>query len=101
MAGATKSFDYVSNRAIFESTFKELAKLPDGISRKRTTTPTNLFEAVAVGAAMAIKKTGKLNLNHASAWINSEELTKLTTGATNSKVKVKGRIEFCFNKFLK
>ena len=101
MAAASKSFNYDTNKDLFESTFKELSKLPDGISRKRTTTPTNLFEAVAVGAALAIKKTGGLNLKNASEWINSEDLTRLTTGATNSKVKVKGRIEFCFNKFKK
>ena len=101
MAAAVKSFDYDTNKNVFEKTFKELAKLPEGISRKRTTTPTNLFEAVAVGAALVIKKAGKLNLRNASVWINSEELTKLTTGATNSKAKVSGRIEFCYKKFIK
>jgi len=99
MADSTKSFNFEENKLTFEKTFRELAKLPGGISRKRTTTPTNLFEAVSVGAALALKKTGKLNLRGLSVWLNSDELTKLTTGATNSRVKVKGRIEYCLNKF--
>ncbi len=101
MSSANRTFDYEEGRAIFERTFKELSKIPEGISRKRTTTPINLFEAVAVGAALAIKKKGKLNLKGINEWMNSEELNKLTTGATNSRVKVKGRIEYCLNKFSK
>jgi len=99
MADSTKSFNYEDNKLMFEKTFRELSKLSGGISRKRTTTPTNLFEAVSVGAALALKKNGKLNLKGVGVWLNSDELTKLTTGATNSRVKVKGRIEYCLNKF--
>jgi hypothetical protein len=101
MAESTKKFEYEKNTEIFIKTFKQLSKLPNGISRKRTTTPINLFEAVAVGAALAIKKIGVISLNNAIRWMNSEELTRLTTGATNSKVKVKGRIEFCYKNFLR
>lgn len=100
MAESTKKFNYELNEKIFLNTFKELAKIPGGISRKRTTTPTNLFEAVAVGAALALNKKPKLNLKNINLWLNSDELTKLTTGATNSRLKVKGRIEYCLNKFI-
>jgi uncharacterized protein with ParB-like and HNH nuclease domain len=99
MSDSTKLFNYEENKLIFEKTFKELAKLDGGISRKRTTTPTNLFEAVSVGAALTLKRGVKLNLKGFHIWLNSEELTRLTTGATNSRVKVKGRIEYCLNKF--
>ena len=99
MASASKDFNYKSNKTVFVKTFRELSKIPEGISRKRTTTPINLFEAVAVGAALALKKKNSLNLSGFQTWVNSAELTKLTTGATNSRTKVQGRIEFCLSKF--
>lgn len=100
MNDATKHFDYKSSEKIFKSTFQKLrAILNDGITRNRSTTPANLYEGVAVGAALAIMKSGKLvggNLK----WIISPELRAVTTGATNSLPRVTRRIEFCRDKFL-
>lgn len=80
----------------FKNTMKWLAKeLPDGIVRgNRTITPLNLFEAVAVGTGLALGKKSKLPSGRLEKKMNSTELKKLTTGATNSRIMVTGRIEF-------
>ncbi len=105
MADASESFDYKSGEDLFRQTFLELAAvMPKGITRigKRNsmTTPLNLFEGVAVGAALAIKKKGSLHRNGHSAWLGSDELKSYTTGATNNPFAVKGRIEYCRDRFL-
>jgi len=100
MAMATKSFDYNGEEKIFQKTFKQLSTLPHGITRKRNTTPANLFEGVAVGAALAIRDGSDLDIKNAEIWITGEELRNYTTGATNSKKNVIGRIEYCKRKFL-
>jgi hypothetical protein len=103
MGAATKAFNYEPNRQLFKKTFGLLAKaFPDGIRRPgaRRTTPLNLFEGVAVGAALAIKKSGKLNTLGIGRWMKSQELQDFTTGATNNQKAVKGRIEFCRDRFL-
>jgi uncharacterized protein with ParB-like and HNH nuclease domain len=99
MRDASVSFNYEFNVELFENTFENLAKIPKGITRGRAATPINLFEAVAVGAALALHKKGKIKTAGASTWIASDALKKLTTGATNSKKMVAGRIEFCYAKF--
>lgn len=102
MADASKDFDYEVNERLFEETFRALAKiLPKGLSRRSNrTTPANLYEAVAVGAALALKKRGAIRGTGISDWLSSEELRKLTTGATNSPKMVAGRIHFCRDRFL-
>jgi hypothetical protein len=105
MASATESFDYKAGDNLFRQTFLELAAvLPSGITRagkrKSTTTPLNLFEGVAVGAALAIKKNGAIHRNGALTSLGSPELKKHTTGATNNPFAVKGRIEYCRDRFL-
>lgn len=100
MRDASKKFDYKSGEKIFKETFKQLSLLPNGITRGRTTTPTNLFEGVAVGAALAIKQLKKLDVSTVGSWIGSKELTSFSTGATNSRSKVTKRIEFCRDKFM-
>lgn len=99
MNEATKKFDYIEGERIFKSTFDNLGVLPAGITRNRSTTPTNLFEAVAVGAALALIQNGSF-VAHNFDWISSAELRNLTTGATNSRKKVVKRIEYCRDKFL-
>ena len=100
MEKASKSFDYSASRALFEETFTRLAKVfPLGLKRGAVT-PANLFEAVAVGAALALKKTGNLKTTGVSKWVGSDELRQLTSGGTNTNKMVRGRIEFCRNKFL-
>ena len=99
MTEATTKFDYKAGEAIFRETFSQLSVLPDGITRNRSTTPANLFEGVAVGAALAIEEAGNINLDNTD-WIAGDELKSYTTGATNSRLKVAQRIEYCRDKFL-
>jgi hypothetical protein len=99
MSESNKRFDYEAGEQIFRSTFDKLTILPNGITRNRSTTPTNLYEAVAVGAALVINLNGDLVSTNFD-WISSPELKALTTGATNSRAKVTRRIEYCRDKFL-
>lgn len=103
MKEASSTFDFEENEQLFEHTFANLARvLPRGIVRSegRSITPINLFEGVAVGAALAIKKAQRINGKGVARWISSAELKALTTGATNSKKTVAGRIEYCRDRFL-
>jgi hypothetical protein len=103
MKDASKSFDYNGEDKIFVKTFQQLrASLPRGIVRTptRKITPVNLFEAVSVGAALALRRKSSLVSAGAQKWIGSEQLRKLTTGATNTNPMVIGRVEYCRNKFL-
>lgn len=97
---ASSQFDYETNEVLFRQVFDELAKaFPTGIRRRYSTTPANLFEAIAVGAAHAIADRGQLRVDKVDEWIESDELIRLTTGGTNSRPMVTGRIEYCKKKF--
>ncbi len=103
MKEAPASFDYMADEARFIETFQQLAKvLPHGLVRKvgRKITPINLYEAVAVGAALALQKKKKLASYGISTWLSSGELRSLTTGATNNRKTVIDRVEFCRDRFL-
>lgn len=101
MKEASKDFEYKFNKQLFELVFSKLSKVPGGITRNgRGVTPVNLFEAVAVGAARALMRKKKINIENVPSWINSDELKKNTSGATNSKKRVRDRISYCYNKFL-
>jgi hypothetical protein len=100
MEESTKEFDYNAKEELFHKTFAKLKELPNGITKKRNATPVNLFEGVAVGAALALKLTENINLNNVNDWMHGESLARYVSGATNSRVKVVGRIEFCRDKFL-
>jgi hypothetical protein len=103
MKSASKSFDYATREKEFRLVFKELAKaFPKGIKRPggQSRTPLNLYEGVAVGAALAIRKNGSLDTSGLNKWMASEPLRKTTTGATNDRKAVLGRIEFCRDRFL-
>ena len=100
MAGAAKAFDYAGGEKVFAETFKRLAKVfPEGLTRRTKLTPVNLFEAVAVGAAIALKSRANLVTRNVAKWIESDELRKMTTGATNNRKTVVGRIEYAAAKF--
>lgn len=101
MQKAALKFDYKKGRSIFERTFSELKEeIPSGISRgNRKITPINLYEAVAVGAADVIANGGTITGKNLGNWINDKELTKLTSGATNSRKRVKDRINYCSERF--
>jgi hypothetical protein len=103
MKDATKAFSFTSREREFRATFAELAKaFPHGIMRhdRKGTTPLNLYEGIAVGAALAIKSNGRLEIRNLSKWMASKELHRHTTGATNDRFRVRGRIEFCRDRFL-
>ncbi|WP_375771022.1 DUF262 domain-containing protein [Archangium gephyra] len=79
---------------LFRKTFQYLRKeLPNGIARgTRRITPINLYEAISVGVALCFK-AGKTPRKVARL-LDDPALKKLTTGATNSKKMVAGRIEY-------
>ena len=96
-----EKFNYLRNQSLFNLVFEELSKaLPHGITRGRNTTPVNLYEAVTVGAALAYLQSEKIIVADIEKWITSKDLKNLTTGATNSKLRVKQRIEYCRDKFI-
>ncbi len=99
MQQAAKTFDYEANEKLFAKTFSELARVfPKGIRRRTRLTPVNLFEAIAVGAALALKKRKSI-LGSVKKWIDFDELRGLTTGATNNRRMVVGRIELAAKHF--
>ena len=101
-AYAAKDPRIEERRERFVKTFRFLvAALPDGIRRRGSgVTPVNLFEGVAVGAALALDARPGLKPPRDVTWIASPELRGLTTGATNDRRRVIGRIEFCRDEFL-
>ncbi len=68
---------------------------------KDTSVPRIRFEALAVGAALALRKNPKLSTNQDLSWLTSEEFIQHTrSDASNSKPKVKARIEYVRDKLL-
>jgi hypothetical protein len=103
MRDTSKSFNLSKLERIFKDTFDYLNRaLPSGIVRAttRSTTPITLFEGVAVGAALALQQRSDLPVRSAQSWIQSEELKRYTTGATNNRRMVVKRIEYCRDCFL-
>jgi hypothetical protein len=105
MKTATKKFDYSGGEYVFKETFKQLSGVfPTGLSRPgaygRSNTPLNVFEGVSVGAALAILQIKKIKVHKVNDWLGSGELKKFTTAATNNVSAVKGRIEYCRDRFL-
>lgn len=100
MKEALSDFAYAKNERVFVDTFRALKKVfPEGIIRARKTTPVNLFEAVSVGAAKAMKANAVLKKTDYKKWLSSPELVKATTGATNTRANVVARIEYCARQF--
>lgn len=69
---------------------------PNGFRKKagHTRTPRIRFEAIAVGAALALRDNPAL-VPASFAWLDSDEFKNHTTSdASNSRPKVKARIEF-------
>lgn len=68
---------------------------------KGTTTPRVRFEAIAVGTNLALKEKPNLVPSDVINWLESEEFSNHTrSDASNSKPKVKGRIEYVKNHLL-
>ena len=86
---------------LFHRTMKFLSgELPDGVRRKQTTSPTNLYEAVAVGCALALQKKPTLPTGRIARITASDDLAALTTGGTNSRKMVRERIELVRDRML-
>lgn len=83
---------------LFKQTFHYLsAELPDGIKRNgRGATPINLYEAIAVGSGLAIRKRGGIapKPGLALSLLNDAQLRAFTSAGTNSKQMVKSRMEY-------
>jgi hypothetical protein len=88
---------------IFKKTFALLnSELPGGITRgNRGVTPVNLFEGITVGAALAIRAGKAIVKGRLVPLLDDPELRAFTTGATNSKKAVVGRIEYVRNALIK
>ena len=81
-------------RKLFKETFEYLADVfPDGLKSRKGTTPVNLFEGIAVGAAHALTVDPDLEYPTSLAWLTSQAMRRATTGATNDRSRVTGRIE--------
>ena len=99
----SKDFD----EAQLESEFRRMLlfvknHFPNGFAKTRgaNTTPRVRFEALSVGAALALREDPDLDLKDIS-WIDSSEFVKhTTTHASNSGPKLKGRIEFVRDRML-
>ncbi len=101
-ADATQDPDVPGRTTVFARTFRFLAEcFPEGLRNPHgTITPVNLFEAVSVGAAMALQERPDLAPPQEMTWLQSDELRRMTTGGTNSRTRVRGRVEFCRHRFL-
>jgi hypothetical protein len=86
---------------LFKKTFAALAEAyPSGITRGQSSiTGANLYEALAVGVALAIKAKKTISIPKLRKLANDEDLKKLTTAATNSRKMVNARINFVFDAF--
>lgn len=66
-----------------------------------TSVPRIRFEALAVGAALALRHNPQLSTKQDLSWLNSKEFIKHTrSDASNSRPKVKARIEYVRDKLL-
>ena len=86
-------------RNLFNRTFEILNNLlPNGIVRgnRVNITPLILFEAISIGVADLIVANEEALLNTAKLQLllNDVILNRLTTGATNSRIKLNQRIDF-------
>ncbi len=100
MARKTKNFSNKQElRNIFERTFEVIdSLLPNGIVRgnRINITPLILFEAISIGVADMLAENSIVSIDSTKLkeLLNNEELTRLTTGATNSRNKLNDRINF-------
>lgn len=100
-ASASEDPHLDERRSRFTATFDYLARVfPGGLKSRKGATPVNLFEGIAVGAALAIEANPDLMLPVSLDWVASDEMKSLTTGATNSRPRVAGRIEVARDHFL-
>jgi uncharacterized protein with ParB-like and HNH nuclease domain len=97
-----------SNTAFLAEKFHRMCNfvntyLPYGFRKTKNakTVPRIRFEALAVGVTLALDVEPNLVPENIDDWINSEEfITHTRSDASNSKPKVKARIEYVKNKLL-
>lgn len=101
MRDRVKVAGFRSDEKLFREVFSQLAIIfPDGIRRGgRKSTPVNLYEGIAVGAALAQAQNGTVAVPSSLEWVESNNLKGFTTGATNSSTMVRGRIEYSARQF--
>jgi hypothetical protein len=80
---------------LFNQSFEFMRReLPNGIVRGRQATPINLYEAIAVGTALAMRATGgSPRMGVLANLLNDERLKQWTTAGTNTRRNVTNRIE--------
>lgn len=94
MERASSAFDIENGRRLFTRTVDGLAALIDGpLLRSNTSvTPQNELEAVLVGAATVLETNDRLGAPP-TGWLDDADLVSASTGATNTRAKLKARIE--------
>ncbi|HFK5553967.1 TPA: DUF262 domain-containing protein [Elizabethkingia anophelis] len=106
MEKKTKRFENKNElRGLFEESFRIINELlPNGIVRgnRVNITPLVLYEAISIGVADIVNanQTALITAEKLAHLLNDEELRKLTTGATNSRNKLNGRIDYVRNYIL-
>ena len=81
---------------VFTKTFQYLRKcLPKGLykGKKTSETPPALFEAISIGVARYIMDVKKIKIIDLNGFINSKELSLYLGSGSNSRKKMKSRIE--------
>jgi len=100
MAKKTKTFVNKEQLSrLFLDSFKIINNLlPNGIVRgnRINTTPLVLYEAITIGIADLVQnnQTDFITNDKLQSLLNDENLKRLTTGATNSRSKLYGRIDY-------
>ncbi|MDP1711814.1 MAG: DUF262 domain-containing protein [Candidatus Nanopelagicaceae bacterium] len=88
-------------RDVFNQSFTFLADtFPEGLKYRKGTTPVNLFEGISVGASIALDQNPNIPRPQSLEWVSSEKMRNFTTGATNDRNRVNGRIELARDHFL-
>lgn len=97
------NFDKERLKSEFDRTMKFVQKyFPHGFAKTNSakTTPRVRFEAIAVGVNLALREEPSLRPNDLG-WMNSSEFEEhVTTHASNSLPRLKGRVEFVRDKLL-
>ncbi|MBU2018502.1 MAG: DUF262 domain-containing protein [Bacteroidetes bacterium] len=106
MAKKTHRFENKTElRGLFNETFQVINRnLPNGIVRgnRVNITPLILFEAISIGVADLILngQQGSITSANLEQLLNDDQLSRLTTGATNSRNKLNDRIEYVKNQIV-
>ena len=83
------------DQSLFERTLTLLnTAFPNGISRGRAVTPVNLYEALSVGVALALKQGKAISAEKLPPLIDDKTLKSFTGAGSNQKRFVIGRIEY-------